>query len=326
VHRGGWGGLIVRTADGGATWTTQSSGTTLPLLGVFFHSDGSGTSVGYYGTIVRTTDKGVSWTVQAPTARVTLDELDGISCPDVVTCTAVGGFPDRGTIVHTADGGATWMLQTSGTTHHLRGVSCVDANTCTAVGESGTILHTTDGGATWTAQSSGTTDRLNGVSCPDTSTCTAVGGRNDPSSPWGTFATILGTTDGGATWNLQAPSQDPNDPIPELFSVSFTDANTGTTVGANGFILRTYQGGADWGEQEPSTTAAVRSVSMTATDRGMAAADGAILSATAPGTPWTQVLGEGALSISCIDANTCTTVGSSSSSSATILGTTTGGQ
>jgi photosystem II stability/assembly factor-like uncharacterized protein len=267
--------------------------------------------------IVRTTDGGVNWTVQTPTSAVTFQFLLGVSCADASTCTAVG---NNGTIVRSADGGATWAAQSSGTQAHLHGVSCSDANTCTAVGNfravdggAAMILRTTNGGTTWTQQASGTISRLAGVSCPDANTCTAVGGVDDVTSPWGTRATILRTTDGGATWTLQSPSRDPNDAVPELFGVSFINVNTGTAVGALSTILRTYQGGEDWSPQQPNTNQIVRSVSMTGVDTGMAAADRSILAATPPGTPWTPVSGDGVLGISCTDANTCTAVGAGDS-------------
>jgi photosystem II stability/assembly factor-like uncharacterized protein len=269
-------------------------------------------------------DSGWFWQNPTPTSALTFDFLFGVSCADASTCTAVG---DSGTIVRSADGGATWAAQSSGTGAHLRGVSCPDANTCTAVGNfrsvdggAAMILRTTNGGATWAPQASGTISRLSGVSCPDLNTCTAVGGVDDVTSVWGTRATILRTADGGATWTLQSPSGDPNDPVPELFGVSFTDANTGTAVGAYSTILRTYQGGEDWEPQQPNTSQVVRSVSMTGVDTGMAAADGNILAATPPGSPWTPVSGDGALGISCTDAKTCTAVGAGD-----ILHTTDGG-
>jgi photosystem II stability/assembly factor-like uncharacterized protein len=322
--------VIVRTTDGGATWTRQQVsdtnnlfvGLNIPLLGVSCSDANTCTAVG--AAIVRTTDGGVNWSVQTPTSAVTFQYLKGVSCADANTCTAVG---NNGTIVRTADGGATWAAQSSGTAAHLNGVSCSDANTCTAVGNfrpvdggAGMILRTTNRGATWIQQASGTISRFAGVSCPDANTCTAVGGVDDVTSPWGTRATILRTNDGGATWTPQSPSQNPNDPVPELFGVSFIDANTGTAVGARSTILRTYQGGEDWSPQQPNTPRTVRSVSMTDVDTGMAAADGNILRASPPGEPWTPVSGDTAFGISCTDANTCTAVGAGD-----ILRTTDGG-
>jgi photosystem II stability/assembly factor-like uncharacterized protein len=54
----GQGGTIVRTADGGATWTAQNSGTTKYLFRVSFTDANNGTAVGIEGTILRTTDGG----------------------------------------------------------------------------------------------------------------------------------------------------------------------------------------------------------------------------------------------------------------------------
>jgi photosystem II stability/assembly factor-like uncharacterized protein len=50
----GVGGTIVRTTDGGATWTPQASGTTNILHGVSFVDANTGTAVGDSGTILRT--------------------------------------------------------------------------------------------------------------------------------------------------------------------------------------------------------------------------------------------------------------------------------
>ncbi len=50
----GGGGTILRTVDGGATWTPQSSGTTNFLFGVSFVDASTGTAVGGGGTIPQT--------------------------------------------------------------------------------------------------------------------------------------------------------------------------------------------------------------------------------------------------------------------------------
>ncbi|MBI5471910.1 MAG: hypothetical protein HY961_06150 [Ignavibacteriae bacterium] len=57
-------GTILRTTNGGAMWTRQSSGTTDRLNGVCFTDANTGTAVGNAGTILRTTNAGTSWTRQ----------------------------------------------------------------------------------------------------------------------------------------------------------------------------------------------------------------------------------------------------------------------
>src|SRR5262249_16714511 len=103
----GYGGTILRTTDGGASWTPQFSGTTNILHGVSFVDANTGTAVGESGSIVRTTDGGATWT---PQFSGTTNILYGVSFVDANTGTAVGG---NGTILRTTDGGATWTVQPS---------------------------------------------------------------------------------------------------------------------------------------------------------------------------------------------------------------------
>jgi len=51
-------GTILRTTNGGADWTSQSSGTTEYLFGVSFTDENNGTAVGLDGTILKTTNGG----------------------------------------------------------------------------------------------------------------------------------------------------------------------------------------------------------------------------------------------------------------------------
>ena len=80
-------GTIVRTTDGGNSWTIQVSGTTQNLWAVSFKDSNKGTAVGEGGTILGTTDGGANWVPQ--TSGTTL-QLRGVSLSDANTGTAVG--------------------------------------------------------------------------------------------------------------------------------------------------------------------------------------------------------------------------------------------
>lgn len=57
----GYGGIICRSTDWGITWTSQNSGTSRSLNGVFFIDANNGWVVGELGTILHTTNGGISF-------------------------------------------------------------------------------------------------------------------------------------------------------------------------------------------------------------------------------------------------------------------------
>ncbi len=54
-------GTILRTTDGGETWTFQASRTGNHLFGVSFVDANTGTAVGDLGIVLRTMDGGETW-------------------------------------------------------------------------------------------------------------------------------------------------------------------------------------------------------------------------------------------------------------------------
>jgi photosystem II stability/assembly factor-like uncharacterized protein len=332
-------GTILRTIDGGATWTSQWPDTFYEFNGVSFTDANTGTVVGAnylltngvppsgegVGRILRTTDGGATWTLQVAGGQA----LFGVSFTDARTGTAVG---DSGTILRTTDGGATWKVRSSGTTLPLRGVTFTDANTGTVVGLNGTILRTTDGGATWIKQSSGLNNgSLVSVSFMDANTGVVVG--DD---------TVLRTTDGGAVWTLTRfntagspfPSSSPG-VVPvisqPLRGVSLVNAQAGFAVGATGTILRTIDGGATWTKLNRSAIApstSLNGVAFTDPRTGtVVGSDGTILRTTEGGATWTSQWPAAFYTFYGVfftDANTGTVVGANANSGR-ILRTTDGG-
>jgi photosystem II stability/assembly factor-like uncharacterized protein len=57
-------GTILRTIDGGNTWTPVAIKTRATLLSVQFIDDNSGWAIGRSGTILRTDDAGATWVEQ----------------------------------------------------------------------------------------------------------------------------------------------------------------------------------------------------------------------------------------------------------------------
>jgi photosystem II stability/assembly factor-like uncharacterized protein len=290
-------GLIWHTTDAGATWASQSSGTTKSLVGVCFSDSNKGSAVGY-GVVLQTTNGGVTW-VDRSAGQVA---LEAISFADTAVGTAVGQI---GAILRTTDGGVTWNSQSRSAEtaiYTYYGVSSISATISVAVGGRSvgrssaiptySILRTDNGGESWTSQPAGEwRGILYGVCFTDENTGTAVGTRAN-SGTGAVGDNIMRTTNGGVSWIDQSTGI----PVP-LYGVFFSDANTGTVVGGKydsennpyGTILRTTNGGTTWTPYPYAIAYPLYGVCFTGTQNGVAVGEhGTILRTTDGGLSWTR--------------------------------------
>jgi photosystem II stability/assembly factor-like uncharacterized protein len=269
----GWGGLIHRTLDGGATWTVQPSGSEYELQAIEFAPDGvSGFISSGAGQLVRTRDGGESWTMVV----THLAHIGRVSAIDGDTLWAGGAEIDIGGnwrtgLFKSIDGGVTWTEALDiDDDSAIPEPYFVDASTGWLVRRlsdgSIDISRTTDGGVTWIPRWTGGdwNDRLGGVAAIDTSTLWVVGGGGDQTDA-GELKLV--TRDGGATWTEVPPTS--NDMV--LFDVHFVDALHGWAIGARGSVIATGDGGDTWTVQQVA-----RFYADPDTDSGEASYDGAI--------------------------------------------------
>jgi photosystem II stability/assembly factor-like uncharacterized protein len=154
-------GTLLRTDDGGATWTkiplpqdlrlpadvmeVVDPGDVLLYSATFADPDHAWIA-GEFGVILASTDGGQTWQQQASSLEST---LFGVSFSDPLHGWAVGL---DAVLLHTADGGMTWQRQDvetpKGFFPALYGVQ-VSGNYGWAVGNNGFLLSSTDAGATW---------------------------------------------------------------------------------------------------------------------------------------------------------------------------------
>lgn len=245
----GWvagdGGVVLRTRDGGRTWTRQTVETKESFNDVYFRNEEDGYLLAA-SQIFTTEDGGETWN---PSARF-LAETFGAD-PEVYSVRFTNkrrgwivGSLSRGEnvidslVLSTDNGGASWQRQRVPVRDELIHLDFDGDRRGWLVGSGGRILYTRDGGETWAVQNSGTTAALYHVDFEGDERGWAVGERG----------TILRTDDGGRTWRSVPPRVRTT-----LLSVKFVNKEEGWVIGRGGVILRTADGGSTWVQQETNT-------------------------------------------------------------------------
>jgi len=190
----------------------------------------SGLAVGLAGTVLTTDDAGSSWQDGAMEVD---GALLGVSCGQK-TSIAVG---QTGLIMR-KEGDAAWAKMDSGTDQRLLSVSANEAGLAVVVGGFGTVLKSADAGLTWAPLSFDWEGILNDfyephvydVSVSAEGIITLVG----------EFDLVLRSADQGETWDTV------NKGDTSLFAVHYRDATSGFSVGQDGKVVKTLDGGLTW--------------------------------------------------------------------------------
>jgi photosystem II stability/assembly factor-like uncharacterized protein len=147
-----------------------------------------------------------------------------------------GWVAGHGIIMNTTDGGENWTLQDS-SDMEFWSIWFTDKDHGWAVGYKksglhGFIYHTEDGGQNWSFNDSSQYE-LNDVFFVNEDTGYAVGGGRS-------HITIYGTTNAGGDWEKT------DEYGQQLFTVHFVNDTVGWASGAQGYILKTEDGGDSW--------------------------------------------------------------------------------
>lgn len=234
----GWicgdGGIIKNSTDGGSSWISQNSNTLLSLNDVDFYDGNTGWVVGNSGTILKTLNGGSVWATQS--SNVTKH----LYCVDALTSSIAFAGGESGTLLKTTDGGATWTDITTSTFASIFGIEFLDGATGWAIGtdQNGNRIvgKSSNGGTSFTIQKSGGNSFYRGMDFVDVFVGYVVGDLN----------TVEKTLNGGQTWTNYTPSG-------SWQGVSFTSYTKGWISGADGKIMRTDDGGANWSAESTPT-------------------------------------------------------------------------
>ena len=206
--------------------------------------------VGYDGKILMTVDGGKSWQAKQSGTELALYNVKFADAQNGWVC------GQDGLILRTKDGGETWQKQESGITFPIFALWFVSPSHGWAVSEQATYLRTTSGGESW--ETGRIEASLEGVDLEATLALVDPVLYDihflDEQTGWmaGEFGKIYHSTDGGVTWQEQQGTLlgqagiDDALNLPAWFGIRFLNANEGMTVGLEGKMAHTTDGGQTW--------------------------------------------------------------------------------
>ncbi len=267
----GAGGAILKTTNGGSNWSPLTSGTTADFFDVLLLDQNNGFVVGSGGTILRTTDGGSNWSTLPSGVS---DNLFSISING--TFGLIGGSSQ--TILSTTNSGTSWNEVQSGFFGGgFWGTSVINNTSGVVAGQNSIfqpmIALTTDTGVNWefTPFYLNTNEgRLHDCHFFDANngfTAAAV---------WDGQGAISRTTNSGVNWITTLFPQ-------ALSGMDFPTAATAYAVGANGYIIKSVNGGLNWESQPSGTSGWLNDVSFANAEVGYVVGDAGLILKTTQG-------------------------------------------
>lgn len=163
VWASGRDGGLVYSADQGATWTLQNSGSTSRLHGIHAIDAMNVVCVGRDGTYLQTSNGGATWT-----SAILADEedlIDVIFLADAQQTGLIAGPPSE--ILRTPDLGGTWNSVPYNSLLEVGAFASEDPSIVYAVGADALILRSFDQGASWDTMTTTAIAELGGVAVKD---------------------------------------------------------------------------------------------------------------------------------------------------------------
>lgn len=220
-------GIIIKTTDGGDSWTTLISGGigTLGGAGCIWFTDTNTGYCGTFGAIYRTTDAGVTWTNYS---------AGFFALTDIFFTDSNNGWAIANSrILRTTNGGLSWTQVLNGGSNLLSAITFTDANNgyATTSNISASYYRTSDGGATWTLTTVPVAGAIQDIAFLDSQTGFVCSGSFD--------SYVYKTSDAGATWSLVYTLAQIN----RLHSLALKSSGEVISVGNAGAIIVSLDNG-----------------------------------------------------------------------------------
>ena len=301
-YAAGAGGTVIKTTDGGLTWTAVRSGDTLEFRGISFLNANQGYVVSVGGQVYYTSNGGETWTQRsADLAGVfyAVERFYDTEFFSVSEGVAAGGAQDTPPLVFRTytSGGGEWYDELSAGTYQppaemppfpLLGLGefyALDYPSDTLgwavghdryLGANKPVIWSYDearSGTDWLAQTVTGVGPLYDISFASTTAGIAVGSSGK----------VYRTTNGGSTWTAGTVGA-----TSDLFGVEYAAAGgQGWAVGYMGRIYRTTDGGATWTQLTSPTAYYLEDIEYLGGSTAVAVGRSGAIVRTTNGTTWT---------------------------------------
>lgn len=228
-------GVIYKTTNGGANFTSVSLSINTTLNDVFFINPNIGFVAGENGTLYKTTNQGATW-APIPLNTTGIDKILFINDHEGYVTGNSGG------IFKTTDQGNTWIALSTNTQSRLYDIK-YNTGKLYAVGSDNRLLKSSDMGQTWTQQRLIDAFPYNDLySIGFVNGTIVIGGQSN-----------IYKSANGTNWNILVPGIYPS----SLKSISFGNDNKGVIVGnQTGYsvVYYTENGGYNWTNKKATFT------------------------------------------------------------------------
>jgi photosystem II stability/assembly factor-like uncharacterized protein len=232
-------GIVLKTTDGGETWTQVWSGAGRGVEGACFTDTSTGYIAGWpklgqgWSGFAKTTDGGLTWTSMAVTNDIYF--FTDVVFKDANNGVLVGQTNLGAGVWATGNGGSTWSPGT-GLVAIPQHVCYVSGNTYFLTDNDGHIQKSTNNGLSWnTVWDAGGSVYILGIDHYGDNTIMACGD----------YGLVVVSNDGGATWSSQTVGLD------IWHDFGWDSPNHVFVCGTPGLVYESWDGGGTWQDANP---------------------------------------------------------------------------
>ena len=229
-------GTLLKTEDGGSTWSKVSNNGTYNFRSVYFFDEINGIALIYRWNndysretceIRVTEDAGENWGKIYEDSLISLEGIFPVSEFKLFT------YGKNGKFLESSDGGINWNKLETGINLTIYDLYAVDSLRIWAACDSGLIIHSLDGGKNWIKQTSKSRGRLTDIKFYSENLGFAIG--------W--YKKLFRTDNGGETWSELSLSSSCNE-------IYILDTNNVYLAASGAKLLKSSDSGLTWDEIE----------------------------------------------------------------------------